>query len=314
MRNLLGLDTSLCSYSTGAGLASLEQLSRRYNLVKPMPRRRISEEMKQQIQKAVLSYAFFRPESAVVIAITILFVGLSLLNLPWLPGKWWLWLLFGLVGEALIMLTTLRDEGLYKQVMDKLFRQEFDINKLRSPDLRQRLSKALEYRDLVVKEIEREKDPVLDEHLSDMARGLEDWIAQIYHLAQGLDVYRRDPVIAQDMETVPEELEKYEKLLTREREKEGSVRGELERTVAIKRSQWDTLKNLRETMAKAQLQLENTLSAMSTVYTQVVLLGAKDVDSSRAQRLQQDMTEQISALADIGATMDEVYQMSSQLE
>ena len=280
--------------------------------MKPMPRRRLSEEMKQQIQKAVLSYAFFRPESAIVIAITIILVGLSLLNLSWLPGKWWLWLLFGLVGEALIMLTTLRDEGLYKQVMDKMFRQEFDINKLRSPDLRQKLSKALEYRDLVVKEIEREEDPVLDEHLSDIARGLEDWIAQIYHLAQGLDVYRRDPVITRDMETVEEELIEFEKRLTKE--KEGPVRGELEKTVAIKRSQWDTLKNLRDTMAKAQLQLENTLAAMSTVYTQVVLLGAKDVDSSRAQRLQQDMTEQISTLADIGATMDEVYQMSSELE
>jgi tryptophan 2,3-dioxygenase len=108
---------------------------------------------------------------------------------------------------------------------------------------------------------------------------------------------------------VPKELENYEKLL--DREKEGPVREELEKTVAIKRSQWDTLKNLHNTMAKAQLQLENTLSAMSTVYTQVVLLGAKDVDSSRAQRLQQDMTEQISALEDISATMDEVYQISS---
>ncbi len=277
-----------------------------------MPRRRISEEMKQQIQKAVLSYAFFRPESAVVIAITILFVGLSLLNLPWLPGKWWLWLLFGLVGEALIMLTTLRDEGLYKQVMDKMFHREFDIKKLRSSDLRQKLSKALEYRDLIVKEIEREEDPVLDDYLSNMARGLEDWIAQVYRLAQGLDVYQHDTVIVRDMETVEEELAEFEKRLTKE--KEGSVREELEKTVAIKRSQWDTLKNLRDTMAKAQLQLENTLAAMSTVYTQVVLLGAKDVDSSRAQRLQQDMTEQISALEDIGATMDEVYQMSSQLE
>jgi hypothetical protein len=277
-----------------------------------MPRRRISEEMKQQIQKAVLSYAFFRPESAVVIAITILFAGLSLLNLPWLPGKWWLWLLFGLVGEALIMLTTLRDEELYKQVMDKMFHREFDVKKLRSSDLRQKLSKALEYRDLIVKEIEREKEPVLDDYLSDMARGLEDWIAQIYHLAQGLDVYEHDPVIDRDMETVPKELKKYEKRLAEE--EESSVRGDLEKTVAIKRSQWDTLKKLGDTMAKAQLQLENTLSAMSTVYTQVVLLGAKDVNSSRAQRLQQDMTEQISALSDIGATMDEVYQMSSQLE
>jgi len=277
-----------------------------------MPRRRISEEMKQEIQKAVLSYAFFRPESALVIAITIILVGLSLLNLSWLPGKWWLWLLFGLVGEALIMLTTLRDEELYKQVVDRMFHREFDVNKLRSPDLRQKLSEALEYRGSIVKEIEREEDPVLDDYLSDMARGLEDWLAQVYRLAQGLDVYRHDPVIARDMETVPKELQEFEKRLAKE--KEGSVREELEKTVAIKQSQWDTLRNLRDTMAKAQLQLENTLAAMSTVYTQVVLLGAKDVDSSRARRLQQDMTEQISALADIGATMDEVYQMSSQSE
>jgi hypothetical protein len=274
-----------------------------------MPQNRLSEKMEQQIRKAVLSYAFFRPESAVVIAITVIFIGLSLLNLSWLPGKWWLWLLFGLVSEALIMLTTLRDEGLYKQVMDKMFHREFDINKLRNPDLRQKLSKALEYRDSIVKEIEREEEPVLDDYLSNVAHGLEDWIAQVYRLAQGLDVYRHDPVIARDMETVPEELDGFEKLLARE--KEASVREELEKTIAIKQSQWDTLKNLRETMAKAQLQLENTLAAMSTVYTQVVLLGAKDVDSSRAQRLQQDMTEQISALADVGATMDEVYQMSS---
>jgi len=277
-----------------------------------MSRRRISEEMKQEIQKAVLSYAFFRPESALVIAITIILVGLSLLNLSWLPGKWWLWLLFGLVGEALIMLTTLRDEELYKQVVDRMFHREFDVNKLRSPDLRQKLSEALEYRGSIVKEIEREEDPVLDDYLSDMARGLEDWLAQVYRLAQGLDVYWHDPVIARDMETVPKELEEFKKRLAKE--KEGSVREELEKTVAIKRSQWDTLRNLRDTMAKAQLQLENTLAAMSTVYTQVVLLGAKDVDSSRARRLQQDMTEQISALADIGATMDEVYQMSSQSE
>jgi len=277
-----------------------------------MLQRRLGEEMKKQIQKAVLSYAVFRPESAVVIAITIIFVGLSLLNLSWLPGKWWLWLLFGLVGEALILLTTLRDEDLYKQVMDQMFRREFDVKKLRSSDLRQKLSKALEYRDLIVKEIEREEDSVLDDHLSNMARGLEDWIAQVYRLAQGLDVYQHDTVIARDMETVPKELAEFEKL--RHDEKGGSVREELEKTIAIKQSQWNTLKNLRDTMAKAQLQLENTLAAMSTVYTQVVLLGAKDVDSSRARRLQQDMTEQISALEDIGATMDEVYQMSSKLE
>jgi hypothetical protein len=112
------------------------------------------------------------------------------------------------------------------------------------------------------------------------------------------------------MELVPKELEKFNKLLARERQE--AVRQELEKTVAAKEAQRDTLKNLRETMTKAQLQLENTISAMGTVYMQVVLLGAKDVESDRAQRLQADMTEQIYALEDISQAMDEVYQMSSQ--
>jgi len=276
--------------------------------VKPMPRIRLGEKIKQQLWRSVLSYAFFRWESALVIAITVLLMGLALLNLPWFPGEWWFWLLFGLAGEALIILTTLRDDRVHKQVMDKMFRQEFDVRKLRSSDLREKLAKALEYRDLIVHEIEREEETILDGYLADMARGLEDWIAQIYRLARGLDAYWHDPVIARDLKTVPQELERFEKRLARE--KVGSVREELVKTVAIKRSQWDTLRNLRDTMAKAQLQLENTLSTMSTVYTQVVLLGAKDVNSGRAQRLQKDMAEQIRALEDIGATMDEVYQMS----
>jgi hypothetical protein len=63
-------------------------------------------------------------------------------------------------------------------------------------------------------------------------------------------------------------------------------------------------------MSRANLQLENTLAAMGTVYMQVRLLGAKDVDSGRVQRLQADMSEQVSALEDVSAAMDEVYAAS----
>jgi len=273
-----------------------------------MPRNPLDQTIKQQLWRAVVSYAIFRWESAVVIAATILLIGASVLDLPWFPGDWWLWLIFGLIGEALIVLTTLRDEQIYQRTMDRLFRQEFDIRKLHARDLRDKLAQALEYRDSVLAEIDRKEDAVLDDYLTDMAHGLEDWIAQVYRLALGLDAYGRDTVIARDMETAPRELAAFEKRLARE--PHGAVRQDLEKTVAIKRSQWETLQHLRDTMAKAQLQLENTLSTMSTVYTQVVLLGAKDVSSGRAQRLQQDMAEQIRALADIGTTMDEVYRMS----
>lgn len=243
-----------------------------------------------------------------MIAMTIIFAGLSSMNLAWFPGEWWLWLLFGLVSEALIVLTTLRDSKFYHRLLDQAIQQEFDLKILRDLELQQKLAKVLEYRDLMVKEIEREADPVLDDYLLNIVNGLEDGITHLYHLAKGLDAYWHDPVIAQDIKTTPQELEKFQRLLARE--KPGPVREELVKTVAAKQAQWETLQNLRDTMTKAQFQLENAVAAMGTVYTQVVLLGSKDVHSSRAQRLQENMTEQVRALEDVSTTMNEIYRIS----
>ncbi|MCL4505943.1 MAG: hypothetical protein M1140_07975 [Chloroflexi bacterium] len=274
-----------------------------------MNREQLSREMQEQIRKSILSYSIFRPESAIVIALTLVLVTLSLVGLSWFPGAWWMWLLFGVIGEGLIVLSSLKDQRFYRQVMDELFHDKFDITKLHSADNRQKVAKALEYRELIFKEIDRKQDPVLDEYLRDSARGLEDWIAQIYRLAQGVDAYQRDPMIARDLASVPQELDKFKAQLVRE--KGSPVQAELEKTISIKQAQWDALSNLRDTMAKAQLQLEDTLSAIGTEYMQIVLIGSKDVNSSRAQRLQQDMLEQVRALQDTSAAMDEVYQNSA---
>jgi hypothetical protein len=274
-----------------------------------MNRDQLSKEMQEQIRKSVLSYSIFRPESAVVIALTLILTALSFLGLPWFPGVWWMWLLFGLVGEGLIVLSTLRDQKFYQQVLDEMFHEKFDIGKVKNQELRQKVTKALEYRELIGKEIERKSDAVLDEYLKDTAHGLEDWIGQVYRLALGLDAYQRDPIIARDMASVPQELQRFKAQLVRE--KGTAVQDDLEKTISIKQSQWDALCNLRDTMAKAQLQLEDTLSAIGTMYMQIVLLGSKDVNGSRAQCLQQDMVEQVRALQDTSAAMDEVYQSSS---
>jgi hypothetical protein len=233
---------------------------------------------------------------------------LAVTPLPFPPGAWWMWLMFGLAGEGLLIWSTLRDEKFYQTVFAELFRQEFDLSKLRSKELQQKVAKALEYRDLVVQEIEREDEPVLDDYLRNVADGLEDWIVQLYHLAKGLDAYRSDPIIARDVQIVPQELAKLQQQLRDEQR--SAVRDELARTIKTKQSQWDTLSHLQDTMSRANLQLENTLAAMGTVYMQVRLLGAKDVDSGRVQRLQADMSEQVSALEDVSAAMDEVYAAS----
>ena len=273
-----------------------------------MNRDQLSREMQERIRKSLLSYSIYRPESAIVIALTLILTAVSLIGLPWFPGVWWRWLLFGLVGEGLIVLSTLRDQKFYNQVLDEMFTTRFDISMIRSQELRQKIAKALEYRELISKEIERKPDPVLDDYLSDTVHGLEDWIAQVYRLALGLDAYEQDKIILRDMATVPQELEKFKALLVRELG--SAVQADVEKTVSLKQAQWDALRNLRDTMAKARLQLEDTLTAIGTLYMQVVLLGSKDVNSARAQRLQADMVEQVRALQDTGKAMDEVYQSS----
>ncbi len=60
-------------------------------------------------------------------------------------------------------------------------------------------------------------------------------------------------------------------------------------------------------MQRAELQLESTLSALGTVYSQTLLVGAKEIDSGRAQRLRQDIADQVQGLEDILTTMDQVY-------
>jgi hypothetical protein len=46
---------------------------------------------------------------------------------------------------------------------------------------------------------------------------------------------------------------------------------------------------------------------MGTVYSQIQLIGAKDVDSPRAQALRQSIAEEVAQLQDVIGAMDEVY-------
>ncbi len=268
------------------------------------PEGSVTDRMKARVRKYVLSYAIFRPESAVVLALSIICAGLSALGAQWMPGTWWMWLLFGAVGESAIVFSTLKDQKFYRHVINKMFEEQFDAKQLGNPELRQKLLKALDYRHRIVEEIERRED-VHDDKLMDAVRGMEDWIAQIYRLAQGLDVYQNDPIIARDLQSVPKELTEYQN--QRARNLSAALQDDLDKTISMKQSQFEALSHLRDTMGKARLQLDNTLSAMGTVYMQAKLLGSKDVTSSRAQRLQTDMLEQVRQLEDTAAAMDEIY-------
>ena len=61
-------------------------------------------------------------------------------------------------------------------------------------------------------------------------------------------------------------------------------------------------------MDQAAYQLEATVSALGTVYSQIQLVGARKEEGGRTERLRQDITDQVNSLQDLLTTMDQVYQ------
>jgi hypothetical protein len=259
-------------------------------------------ELHKRAQSAILQYAFFRWESAVVVAGTILLTWLLPHPFPWWPL--WGWPLLGVLGLAGICYSSLADAEANARVVLELLQQQFDPRKIRDEALRREVESALTYQQRIETQVRRQRAGVLRDRLEDTANQLSDWIANIYRLAMTLDTYRRDELLAQERESVPREIEKLS--ARRDREHDIGVREELERVLEGKGKQWQTLRTLDTRMKQAELRLDQTMTALSTVYSQMQLIGARDVESGRAERLEADIREEIDQLDDLISSIDEI--------
>ncbi|MDH7486970.1 MAG: hypothetical protein QHJ81_11920 [Anaerolineae bacterium] len=258
--------------------------------------------IEQQARRAIIQHAFLRWESAVIVAGTLLLSFFSH-PFPWWP--WWGWPLLGVIAEALIVYTSLTDAETAARVVAELFREQFDPRQVQDRKLRDRLSQALEYRERIDRAVRQQRESVLRQHLADMAAGIDDWISQMFRLARRLDTYHADTVIQRDLKAVPKEIESLQARLRLETDP--AVRGQMEATLESKRTQWRSLQKLDDTMERAELQTEHSLSALGTVYSQLLLIGASEVDSGRAQRLREDIRQQVMSLQDMVDSINEVY-------
>jgi hypothetical protein len=261
-------------------------------------------ELERQAWRAMLSFAIFRLESALTIAVTIILI--FLFPNPFLWWRWWYWLVIGVVAEVLIITTSLSDPALAQKVVADMLRGEFNPRELCSTKYRDKVAKALEYRERIEGLIRQSRQGVLRSHLEEDARRITEWVANVFGLAKRLDAYENDEIIERDMHSVQSAIKDFEARLRLEDDE--AVREQMQEAIHSKRTQWDNLQRLQNTMEKAEFQLENTLSAMGTVYAQLQLIGAKDVDSSRARNLREDIAGQVTALQDIVEAMDEVYE------
>ncbi len=258
--------------------------------------------------QAILAHALFRLESAITIGVAIIAIGLFPQPFPF--WRWWYWLPLFLVAEALIVWTSVTDQRTAEQVVQESLRQRFDPRRLRVPHLQAEVERALQYRQAIESRIANRRSGVLRDRLEDIAARVDQWLVQICGLAERLDRLGNDILIDKDSKGAPEDIRRYRARI--ERTTDLALRRQLESTLAGKETQLANLQELARTMERGHLQLENTINDLGTIYSQVLLLEARDVDSGRMQRLTQDIDEQVAALSDVVTALDELYKKSAE--
>lgn len=271
-------------------------------------------DIRQRAAGALLKNAILSPVSAVIIAASLLLVGLGV-DIPvigqalHLAPAWWLAGLLPLWVAAVSAQALSKSAG--EKAVQQAIREQFDTNTITNPHLKMNVVQAIAYRERIDKAVARFQDTGMQTRMQDVANQVEEWVRRIYSLAIRLDAFRNDSIISDDLASVPEAIKKL-----KARQSAGGdsdIQRELEDTIARRQAQYDSLHKLGNTMDRAELQLENTLTALGTVYSQMLLVDARDVDSAKTQRLRDNISDQVNSLNDVLSAMDDVYRADDAL-
>jgi hypothetical protein len=152
----------------------------------------------------------------------------------------------------------------------------------------------------------RRRGPLADLMAAILPR-LEGWEARVGQLADRLVHFETDKLIQRDIREVPSNIERMEALW--EAEPDPATRKQIERTLAGYKEQQAQLEALARLMRRTRFVLDDTLAAMGTIYSQVQVLDAMDIDSARAARISDEIQEQVDKLNDVLSAFSDVNEL-----
>jgi hypothetical protein len=257
--------------------------------------------VKQRALGAIVTNALLRWESLVTIALTAILFLFVKEPFPWWQD--WFWLVGGAIAEAALVISAITDPQAATQAVAREFEAKFDLGEVKSGVSRERLQKALEYRRNMLKLTERHQG-AMRASLSQTVADINNWIQHMYDLALHIDAFDKNELVERDRRAVPGQIDKVRTRLNLE--KDATVRRDLENQLRQLEQQQENLEATVNSVKRAEIQLDSTLSSLGTIYAQMSLLGTKEVDSARAQRLRLEIQDEVSSLQDTIAAMDEV--------
>ena len=178
---------------------------------------------------------------------------------------------------------------------------------VRNPaDYRER---AIGYRRRIQSLIKSRRRGPLSDLMTSIVPMLEGWEARVGQLADRLINFETDKLIQRDIREVPSNIDRMQALW--EAETDSATRKQIERTLAGYKEQRAQLEALAMLMRRTRFVLDDTLASMGTIYSQVQVLDAMDIDSARASRISEEIQEQVDKLNDVLSAFSDVNALPS---
>ncbi len=262
-------------------------------------------EARQKVFGTLITSALLRWETLVTLMVTaILFLFVQDVSLPFMEWQPWYWLALGALAEVVLVASTLNDPEAAEQALAEDFEREYDLRNIHNRVSRERLRDAFEYRRNMLKLADVARGSMRTRQRT-LISGINDWIAHMYNLATRIDHFENNDLAARDLQRVPRKIANVRRRITSESDEH--TRRDLEQQLKLLQRQLVSLEASASIIKRAEIQLESTLSALGTVYAQMSLLGAKDSDGARGQRLSIEIKDEIDKLQDTIDAMDEVH-------
>lgn len=268
-----------------------------------MAKESVTERIEKQAAKAVIRNAVLRWETGLILVLTIAATAFLPNYITFIPQL--AWPVLGAIGEAVVIGVGLTDKNRQQRAIDAAFREKYTFSGIHDRNLLDKLNEAEQYRVRIQSIVDQQKSGVLRDRLKATADEVYDWVGNMVALARRIDTYRMDPIIRRDLTSVPRDIDNLKRRLALERD--ASVKEQMTTTLESSQRQLEALQELKGRMERADLQLDHSLAALGTVYSQFLLIGSKDVDSDRTERLSDDIRDQVLALQDIVDSLNEVY-------
>jgi hypothetical protein len=172
-----------------------------------------------------------------------------------------------------------------------------------SQETQSRLNQARAYKREIDRLVDTTSDPLRKDKLRQLSSDVDTWMHTVEEMSQRIDGFKGNQVIQNDLVTVPQSIQKLTTQLNEETDPR--VKASIERTLAARADQMTSLQKLQSLMRQAEVQLENSIAALGTIYSQA-LATQSTTRVADYSHLSSELEEQSKMLRDQLEALQEV--------